>query len=218
MGSTISQIACGRHHALAFVPSRGRVYSFGLNGAGQLGLRKSGNAFSPQVVLGDWSSPSGAPVVPTDSKRSDSIVLRIFAGGDHCFASIGNRKTGMSPSDYRNYDPATQILTLNPDLLEQCIHTPFNGPVDHELLSYLEVVFKSLACINGSCLTEGDSHYYCTIGRHGVCMEEVDQIFSMIPKIENTTITDLVSLGTGKDFFKGFFSRLKHQLLRLLPK
>ncbi|KAK7930540.1 hypothetical protein WMY93_006935 [Mugilogobius chulae] len=37
MGTEVSQIACGRHHTLAFVPSSGLVYAFGCNGYGQLG-------------------------------------------------------------------------------------------------------------------------------------------------------------------------------------
>ena len=37
MGTEVSQIACGKKHTLALVPSRGRLYSFGLGGCGQLG-------------------------------------------------------------------------------------------------------------------------------------------------------------------------------------
>ena len=37
MGTDVSQIACGKKHTLALVPSRGRLYSFGLGGCGQLG-------------------------------------------------------------------------------------------------------------------------------------------------------------------------------------
>ena len=37
MGTEVSQIACGKKHTLALLPSRGRLYSFGLGGCGQLG-------------------------------------------------------------------------------------------------------------------------------------------------------------------------------------
>lgn len=56
MGMTCTQIACGGRHTLTFVPSRGRVYAFGLGGSGQLGNRTTTNATAPQVVIGPWVS------------------------------------------------------------------------------------------------------------------------------------------------------------------
>uniref|UniRef100_A0A8C4R2J3 HECT and RLD domain containing E3 ubiquitin protein ligase 4 n=1 Tax=Eptatretus burgeri TaxID=7764 RepID=A0A8C4R2J3_EPTBU len=50
MGSTVTQIACGRQHTLAFVPSCGLVYSFGLGGNGQLGIGSTTNRKSPFPV------------------------------------------------------------------------------------------------------------------------------------------------------------------------
>ena len=54
MGSKITQIACGRRHTLAFVPSRGKIYGFGLGGVGQLGIGMVGNHSTPQIVRGPW--------------------------------------------------------------------------------------------------------------------------------------------------------------------
>lgn len=54
MGTTCTQIACGNRHTLTFVPSRGRIYGFGLGGSGQLGSRTIRNSSLPQVVLGPW--------------------------------------------------------------------------------------------------------------------------------------------------------------------
>uniref|UniRef100_A0A4W5P541 HECT and RLD domain containing E3 ubiquitin protein ligase 3 n=1 Tax=Hucho hucho TaxID=62062 RepID=A0A4W5P541_9TELE len=50
MGSEVSQIACGRHHTLAFVPSSGLVYAFGCNTNGQLGTGTRGDIKSPLPV------------------------------------------------------------------------------------------------------------------------------------------------------------------------
>ncbi len=49
MGTEVTQVACGKLHTLALVPSRGRLYSFGLGGAGQLGTRSSATAATPQA-------------------------------------------------------------------------------------------------------------------------------------------------------------------------
>lgn len=54
MGTTCTQITCGRRHTLTFVPSRGRVYGFGIGTSGQLGTRVSSNSSIPQVVVGPW--------------------------------------------------------------------------------------------------------------------------------------------------------------------
>uniref|UniRef100_A0A8C6TYV2 HECT and RLD domain containing E3 ubiquitin protein ligase 3 n=1 Tax=Neogobius melanostomus TaxID=47308 RepID=A0A8C6TYV2_9GOBI len=50
MGTEVSQIACGRHHTLAFVPSSGLVYAFGCNNFGQLGTGMWGDSKSPCPV------------------------------------------------------------------------------------------------------------------------------------------------------------------------
>ena len=59
MGTEVSQIACGKKHTLAFVPTRGRVYAFGLGGSGQLGNSVYNCATSPQIVHGPWVGPTG---------------------------------------------------------------------------------------------------------------------------------------------------------------
>lgn len=79
-----------RRHTLALVPSRGRVYAFGLGGAGQLGTRVNTTCLTPQVVLGPWVSPSGVSVI-TDSKNKPSehvLVTHIYSGGDQSFVSV----------------------------------------------------------------------------------------------------------------------------------
>lgn len=51
MGSEVTQIACGRCHMLAYIGSTNRLYSFGLNGNGQLGVGLSNlNKMTPTVV------------------------------------------------------------------------------------------------------------------------------------------------------------------------
>lgn len=88
------QISCGKRHTLALVPSRGRIYAWGLGGAGQLGNRASQSVTTPQVVLGPWSSPNGSSMMLDlhYSPQIDCVVKRIFSGGDHCFATISQKK------------------------------------------------------------------------------------------------------------------------------
>ncbi|KAL1509492.1 hypothetical protein ABEB36_004214 [Hypothenemus hampei] len=192
MGSTITQISCGRQHCLALVPSRGRVYSFGIGGAGQLGVRKTNSAYTPQAVLGPWVSPGGNALIPTDNKNL--VIHRIFAGGDHCFVSVFPQGTKMPPYDCRDHDPRTQILTITYSYMKTLLRIN-KRPVDQEVISFLETAFKSLACLNGSFLLEDDKHYYCTSKHHGVDMSVAESTFDLIGKIENETIQNLIWTG-----------------------
>lgn len=89
------KISCGKRHTLALVPSRGKVYAWGLGGSGQLGSRTARSAATPQIVLGPWSSKNGSSPMEIDSASSsseDCVVKHIFGGGDHCFATVTRKE------------------------------------------------------------------------------------------------------------------------------
>lgn len=73
---------------MTLVPSKGRLYSFGLGGAGQLGTKASSNSNTPQLVVGPWLSPSGTSVIETNKQY---IVKSIYAGGDQCFVKVSHK-------------------------------------------------------------------------------------------------------------------------------
>uniref|UniRef100_A0A8C6TRC0 HECT and RLD domain containing E3 ubiquitin protein ligase 3 n=1 Tax=Neogobius melanostomus TaxID=47308 RepID=A0A8C6TRC0_9GOBI len=79
MGTEVSQIACGRHHTLAFVPSSGLVYAFGCNNFGQLGTGMWGDSKSP--------CPVRIPFIGCFQKGESEqcIITHIICGGDHSF-------------------------------------------------------------------------------------------------------------------------------------
>uniref|UniRef100_A0A8C3U4A5 HECT-type E3 ubiquitin transferase n=1 Tax=Catharus ustulatus TaxID=91951 RepID=A0A8C3U4A5_CATUS len=83
MGSVVTQITCGRQHTTAFVPSSGRIYSFGLGGNGQLGTGTTSNRKSPFTVKGSWIPYSTQS--PMNAEEC-YCVKRIFSGGDQSFA------------------------------------------------------------------------------------------------------------------------------------
>lgn len=73
---------------MTLVPSKGRVYSFGLGSVGQLGTKSSINSNTPQLVLGPWLSPSGTSVIETNKQY---VVKSIYAGGDQCFVRVTHK-------------------------------------------------------------------------------------------------------------------------------
>ncbi|KAJ1524442.1 hypothetical protein ONE63_010939 [Megalurothrips usitatus] len=189
MGSTVTQVACGRRHTLALVPSRGRVYAFGLGGAGQLGNKSTSNVATPQVVMGPWQSPSGVSLVKSSH---ECITKRISAGGDHCFALVSLADEKVQPDDFRHFLPWTQILLLQQKYVQDCEKYGEGSQVDLELMTYLETVFGSQACFNASFLLKNDEHYCCTSKHHGVDTEEAEAFFSAIGRLEHPTIKEVI--------------------------
>ncbi|XP_064782219.1 probable E3 ubiquitin-protein ligase HERC3 isoform X2 [Oncorhynchus masou masou] len=86
-GLKVTQIACGRHHTLAFVRPSNKIYSFGCGEQGQLG---NGVKIDQSVPL---------PVQLPD-QIDDQKIEHIFAGGNHSFAlcTLGQEITKMFSS------------------------------------------------------------------------------------------------------------------------
>lgn len=120
-------------------------------------------------------------------------MFPVVLGGDHCFVSVINQEEKISPFDCRDIDPKTQILTISLEFVKNLLNISCNSPVDQDILSFLETYFKSLSCLNGSFLLANDMHYYCTSKHHGVDMDLAEEIFTLIGRIENQSIKDLVS-------------------------
>ncbi|XP_076636822.1 HECT and RLD domain containing E3 ubiquitin ligase 4 isoform X2 [Colletes latitarsis] len=196
MGSTVTQISCGKRHTLALVPSRGRIYAWGLGGAGQLGNRVTRSIATPQVVHGPWVAPNGTAMIDLDKEFSfssiDCIVTHIFTGGDHCFATVIPRKDNIEPDDCRILGSSYQILEINEEQLMACQRVPPGSPIDHDLMTYLETVFKSQACLNGSFLLNNDNHYGCSSKQHGLDLNQASRSFGIIRELDNNTIQELI--------------------------
>lgn len=193
MGSTITQISCGRKHTLAFVPSCGRVYSFGVGGSGQLGLKKITNTNTPQMVKFPWLSSSGTSTASL-VKSEKHFVQRIFAGGDRSIVLVKNNGDKNNPYDCRYYEKTSQIEQVDYEYMSGYLNCNNDVTMDQDFLSYLEVVFKSLECLNGSFLLANNAHYGCTSKHHGIDMEMAEKCFSLIGKYENSTIKEIVSI------------------------
>lgn len=104
MGSTISQVACGNRHTLALVPSRGRIYGFGLGSSGQLGTRSTNNLNLPQVVVGPWVSPSGTTLLQSNNAQVSVVIHQIFSGGDQSIVTTSRFQDKSPPADCRIYE------------------------------------------------------------------------------------------------------------------
>lgn len=61
-------------------------------------------------------------------------------------------------------------------------------------MAYLETVFASMACINGSFLLPNNEHYGCNTKIPGTDLKKAEEAFAVISRIENTSIKELVSI------------------------
>lgn len=160
MGSIVTQIACGRQHTLAFVPSSGRVYSFGLGGNGQLGTGSTCNRKSPFTVKGNWVSYSDY-TQQSDNADGYYCVKKISSGGDQSFAHYFHTKNCLPPDDFRNVNVGQQIWTLNDELIQRWLSfAPSRLPLD--VMNEIDKVFSSAACLNGSFLATSNIDHYRT--------------------------------------------------------
>lgn len=189
MGSTVSQIGCGRRHTLAVIPARRKIYGFGLSGS------QKENSSLPQIINGPWISTTSI---------IDLTIRAVYAGGDHCLVSLSNDLLAIPPEDYRLYHSHTQVWYLTKELSESCATIKHDETVDSELLTSVEVVFKSLACFNASFLIDNHQHLCCSSKHHGVNIPEAEAAFDFIRKIEHENLKSLIWDSISNDLLNSF--------------
>lgn len=80
------------------------------------------------------------------------------------------------------------------ELIERCAKIDENDTVDLSLLSSIEIIFKSLSCINGSFLMSNGRHTCCSVRNHGINIENAETAFHLIQTMENQTLKSVVSV------------------------
>lgn len=87
----------------------------------------------------------------------------------------------------------TQIESLSIDLAKHCSSIGKDETVDLQLMSSIETLFRSLACINGSFLQPNDKHMCCSSKNHGIDIADAEIAFGYIRKMENLNLKNVVS-------------------------
>ncbi|XP_010603882.1 probable E3 ubiquitin-protein ligase HERC4 isoform X6 [Fukomys damarensis] len=197
MGSIVTQIACGRQHTSAFVPSSGRIYSFGLGGNGQLGTGSTSNRKSPFTVKGNWFPYNGQCPPDIDSQEY-FCVKRIFSGGDQSFSHYSSPQNCGPPDDFRCPDPSKQIWTVNEALIQKWLSYP-SGRFPVEVANEIDGTFSSCGCLNGSFLAvSNDDHYRTGTKFSGVDMNAARLLFHKLIQPDHPQISQQVNEKTGQ--------------------
>ncbi|XP_025061346.1 probable E3 ubiquitin-protein ligase HERC4 isoform X3 [Alligator sinensis] len=208
MGSIVTQIACGRQHTAAFVPSSGRIYSFGLGGNGQLGTGTTSNRKSPFTVKGNWLSYSEASNPPTTDNEQYYCVKRIFSGGDQSFAHYFNPQNMVLPDDFRYPDSSKQIWNVNEAFIQRLL-TCSSGRLPVEIANEIDGTFSSAGCLNGSFLAvSNDDHYRTSTRFSGVDMNAARLLFHKLIQPDHPHISQQVAASLEKNLIPKLTSSL----------
>ncbi|OQR74148.1 putative E3 ubiquitin-protein ligase HERC4-like [Tropilaelaps mercedesae] len=310
MGTVVTQIAAGRCHTVCYLPGRGRIYTFGLGGSGQLGLPTLPSIeVTPTQVPGKWVQAEEVKLIQTKSKRhsvdegfadwsqclndefhaaskpdmnaknipgnpgnssqgaregpskdvppvvevskgnasrkrgsqredrpvaakragqtssrvkkaktslsesesgksqrlqpttssigiseTDLLLFAIFAGGDRTFFVVHEpKKSGSNRSvDHRIRPKRSQIRTIDVDTLQRMPPLKKDEPVPQVIMDNLEGVLSSLACVNGSFLTDLDAHYNCSGYNHGIDIEVALGALKCLEDTKNTSLQEMI--------------------------
>ncbi|KAJ8383045.1 hypothetical protein SKAU_G00038230 [Synaphobranchus kaupii] len=158
-GSRVTQIACGRHHTLAYVASFKTIYSFGRGEQGQLGR--------------GLDSSQNVPLPVQLSSEFDLGIGTIFAGGNQ---SVCSPETLPCPS--------RMILTVNDKLITRWISECDSKPWK-TLRKEIMQTFSSASTLNGSFLNQSDdNHYQTTIVNSGLDLSLARLAFEKLAKKE----------------------------------
>ncbi|XP_058666882.1 probable E3 ubiquitin-protein ligase HERC4 isoform X1 [Ammospiza caudacuta] len=207
MGSVVTQITCGRQHTTAFVPSSGRIYSFGLGGNGQLGTGTTSNRKSPFTVRGNWIPFSTQCPMSTDSEEC-YCVKRIFSGGDQSFAHYFYPQNMVPPDDFRNPELLKQIWTVNEMFIQKLLSFP-SGRLPVEIANEIDGTFSSAGCLNGSFLAlSNDDHYKTSARFSGVDMNAARLLFHKLIQPEHAQISQQVAASLEKNLIPKLTSSL----------
>ncbi|KAF6371808.1 HECT and RLD domain containing E3 ubiquitin protein ligase 3 [Rhinolophus ferrumequinum] len=191
MGSEVTQIACGRQHTLAFVPSSGLIYAFGCGARGQLGTGHTCNVKCPSPVKGYWAAHSGQLSARADRFKYH-IVKQIFSGGDQTFVLC---------SKYENYSPAVDFRTVNQAHYTSLINDETIAVWRQKLSEHNNAntingvvqILSSAACWNGSFLEKKiDEHFKTSPRVPGIDLNSTRVLFEKLMNSQHSVILEQI--------------------------
>ncbi|XP_048189788.1 probable E3 ubiquitin-protein ligase HERC3 isoform X1 [Perognathus longimembris pacificus] len=191
MGSEVTQIACGRQHTLAFVPSSGLIYAFGCGARGQLGTGHTCNVKCPSPVKGYWAAHSGQLSARADRLKYH-IVKQIFSGGDQTFVLCSKYESSSPAVDFRTMNQAHYTSLINDEtiavwrqkLSEHNNANTINGVVQ---------ILSSAACWNGSFLEKKiDEHFKTSPKIPGIDLDSTRVLFEKLMNSQHAMILEQI--------------------------
>ncbi|KAM9331112.1 putative E3 ubiquitin-protein ligase HERC3 [Gastrophryne carolinensis] len=203
MGSEVSQIACGRQHTIAFVPSSGVLYAFGCGEKGQLGTGHTNNMNCPTVVKGKWASYCIKAPPPTDLS-SYNIIKHIFSGFDKTFVLCSVPENREPADDFRSCQNRNYTSQINDETIDDWGQKVIDNSNSNTMNGIVQTLSSS-ACWNGSFLEKkNDEHYKTSPKIPGIDMLSIKVLFEKLMNSQHSRLLEQI--------LKGFESFLIPQL------
>lgn len=193
MGSKITKVSVGRRHSLCLCVSDGctQIYSFGLSKTGQCAIPNGENL--------NWNSPTRVDKLILGKSDPDSMVIDIFAGGNHSFALVSLIEQGKNHIKSDLILPKQMnILRVDKEFIEKATHIGSRSKKSDDdaymvFCAVVERLFSSPQCLNASFFPENYSK------DDGVCLLDPDKIREWMNKLLATKFSQLIreSIRTG---------------------
>ncbi|XP_054941776.1 probable E3 ubiquitin-protein ligase HERC3 isoform X2 [Physeter macrocephalus] len=191
MGSEVTQIACGRQHTLAFVPSSGLIYAFGCGARGQLGTGHTCNVKCPSPVKGYWAAHSGQLSARADRFKYH-VVKQIFSGGDQTFVLCSKYESSSPAVDFRMMNQAHYTSLINDETIavwRQKLSEHNNANTINGVIQIL----SSAACWNGSFLEKKiDEHFKTSPKIPGIDLNSTRVLFEKLMNSQHSMILEQI--------------------------
>ncbi|KAL1023560.1 hypothetical protein UPYG_G00042400 [Umbra pygmaea] len=172
-GAKVTQIACGRHHTLAFVQSSNKIYSFGCGEQGQLGNGVNLNQSVPRPVH-------------LPDQINNKLIEHIYAGGNNSFGlcTLGQESEERS-SSVRPSDGKVANKVLDEEIIDKWI-SECDSKSWKKVKKEITQICSSASCLNGSFLDKRcDKHYQTSRGLSGLDFSLVRNAFRKMSKKED---------------------------------
>ena len=188
MGTTVTQIACGKNHTIAFVGESSHLYTFGNNYKSQLGYTDTSpdKNYNPFLVTGPWSSKTQQPSLTNFDMRVHTVV----AGGNSTVVNLALKicaKVDQRVLSTENNDSEISMFT-DSFVKELCgaSESDFKKPKMKSQIETLKEILSSQSCLNVSFLAEDHDK---TQGSYpGVNMMKARLIFSKLGSSKSKAI------------------------------
>ncbi|CAH7145213.1 Herc3 [Phodopus roborovskii] len=191
MGSEVTQIACGRQHTLAFVPSSGLIYAFGCGARGQLGTGHTCNVKYPSPVKGYWAAHSSQLSARADRFKY-RVVKQIFSGGDQTFVLCSTYENSSPAVDFRTVNQAHYTNLINDETIavwRQKLSEHNNANTINSVVQIL----SSAACWNGSFLEKKiDEHFKTSSKIPGIDLNSTRVLFEKLMHSQHSVILEQI--------------------------
>ncbi|KAM5191529.1 putative E3 ubiquitin-protein ligase HERC3 [Mantella aurantiaca] len=194
MGSEVSQIACGRQHTIAYVPSSGLLYAFGCGEHGQLGIGHTSNVICPTLVKGKWTTHC-IKIPPKIDPSSYNIIKHIFCGWAKTFVLCSNPEKPEPAEDFRFYQSKNYTSCINDETINDWRQKVMENSNSNTMNGIVQTLSSS-ACWNGSFLEKkNDEHFKTSPKIPGIDMLSIKVLFEKLMNSQHSRLLEQIHKG-----------------------